>query len=105
VSLTAPEAFRFTFTARPERHVHAAELLAPGLDRPDDAEEYLPAALMELMRDIGIPNGVGGVGYQESDVPDLVEGTLKQQRLLTTSPRPVTEDDIQQIFTRSLALW
>jgi hydroxyacid-oxoacid transhydrogenase len=105
VSLTAPEAFRFTFTARPERHVHAAELLAPGLDRPDGAEEYLPAALMELMRDIGIPNGVGGVGYEESDVPDLVEGALKQQRLLTTSPRPVTEDDIQQIFTRSLALW
>jgi len=36
------------------------------------------------MRDIDIPNGIGGVGYSESDVPDLVPGTMKQQRLLAT---------------------
>ncbi|MFL6191905.1 MAG: hydroxyacid-oxoacid transhydrogenase [Actinomycetes bacterium] len=105
VSLTAPEAFRFTFQARPERHLRAAELLAPGLDRPNDDAEYLPAALTQLMRDIGIPNGIGGVGYDESDVGDLVEGTMKQQRLLDTAPRPVTEDDAAAILSRSLSNW
>ncbi|REE96452.1 hydroxyacid-oxoacid transhydrogenase [Thermomonospora umbrina] len=105
VSLTAPEAFRFTFSAQPDRHVRAAELLAPGLDRPDDAARYLPEALLALMRDIDIPNGVGGVGYTASDVDGLVDGAMKQQRLLTTAPRPVTEDDLEQIFTRSLSLW
>ena len=45
------------------------------------------------MRDIAIPNGLGAVGYDEGDVDDLVEGTLKQQRLLATAPRDVTEDD------------
>ncbi|HEX7149024.1 MAG TPA: iron-containing alcohol dehydrogenase, partial [Actinomycetota bacterium] len=105
VSLTAPEAFRFTFEARPGRHVYAAELLAPGLDRPGDAAEYLPAALNQLMRDIGIPNGIGGVGYDEGDVGDLVEGTMKQQRLLDTAPRPVTEDDAAAILSRSLENW
>ena len=39
------------------------------------------------MRDVGIPNGIGGVGYTEDDVPDLVPGTMKQQRLLATCPR------------------
>jgi hydroxyacid-oxoacid transhydrogenase len=105
VSLTAPEAFRFTFEARPERHLRAAELLAPGLDRPNDDAEYLPAALTQLMRDIGIPNGIGGVGYGEGDVSDLVEGTMKQQRLLDTAPRPVTEDDAAAILSRSVSNW
>jgi hydroxyacid-oxoacid transhydrogenase len=105
VSLTAPEAFRFTFEALPERHIRAAELLAPDMDRPDDLSNYLPLAVQQLMRDIGIPNGIGGVGYDESDVDDLVEGTMKQQRLLATAPRPVTEEDVAGILTRSLSLW
>jgi alcohol dehydrogenase class IV len=105
VSLTAPEAFRFTYQARPERHVRAAELLAPTLDRPNDPAEHLPRALLSLMRDIGIPDGIGGVGYTEGDVPALVEGAMKQQRLLATSPREVSADVIAEIFKRSIALW
>jgi hydroxyacid-oxoacid transhydrogenase len=105
VSLTAPEAFRFTFEARPDRHVRGAELLDPGLDRPADPAEHLPRALLNLMRDIGIPDGIGGVGYTEGDVPDLVEGTLKQQRLLATAPREAGADELAGIFTRSLRLW
>jgi hypothetical protein len=30
---------------------------------------------------------------------------MKQQRLLATAPKPVTEDDIAGIFRRSMALW
>jgi hydroxyacid-oxoacid transhydrogenase len=105
VGLTAPEAFRFTFDAQPERHTRAAELLDPALDPPDDPAEYLPTALLSLMRDIGLPNGTGGVGYTDADIPDLVAGAMKQQRLLATSPKPVTEDDAAGILTRSLSLW
>jgi alcohol dehydrogenase class IV len=105
VSLTAPEAFRFTFQARPGRHVRAAELLAPDLERPNDDAEYLPTALTRIMRDIGIPNGIGDVGYGAGDIPDLVDGTMKQQRLLDTAPRPVTEDDAAAILSRSLSNW
>ncbi|MGY1827732.1 MULTISPECIES: hydroxyacid-oxoacid transhydrogenase [unclassified Blastococcus] len=105
VALTAPEAFRFTFEASPERHVRAAELLAPGADRPSDAAEFLPTVLADLMRDIDIPNGVGAVGFGEGDIPDLVDGAMKQQRLLATCPRAVTEDDLAGIFRRSLSLW
>jgi alcohol dehydrogenase class IV len=105
VVLTAPEAFRFLFEARPQRHVRAAELLAPGADRPDDPAEFLPGVLLGLMRDVGIANGIGAVGYTESDVPDLVDGAMKQQRLLATAPRPVTEEDVAGILTRSVSLW
>jgi len=105
VALTAPEAFRFTFSAVPERHIAAADLLAPDAAKPDDLADHLPRVLIELMRDVGIPNGVGAVGYSEADVPGLVEGAMKQQRLLATCPRTVTEDDIGRIFQDSLTLW
>ena len=39
------------------------------------------------MRDVGIPNGIAALGYGEGDIPALVEGTLKQPRLLSGSPR------------------
>jgi len=105
VSLTAPEAFRFTFDASPERHLRAAQLLEPDADRPRDDVDLLPGVLTRLMNDIGIPNGIGAVGYDESEVDDLVEGSLKQQRLLTTSPRPVDADALAGIFRRSVELW
>ncbi|MGY1731497.1 hydroxyacid-oxoacid transhydrogenase [Geodermatophilus sp. SYSU D01045] len=105
VALTAPEAFRFTFEAAPERHVRAAQLLAPNAGEPDDPAEFLPTVLTDLMRDIDIPNGIAAVGFDEGDVDDLVEGTMKQQRLLATCPREVTAEDVAGIFRRSMTLW
>jgi len=105
VALTAPEAFRFTFEASPQRHIRAAQLLAPGAGQPANAAEFLPSVLIDLMRDIEIPNGVAAVGFTSADIPSLVEGTMKQQRLLATSPRPVSEDDVAGIFARSMELW
>ena len=105
VSLTAPAAFRFTFAASPERHVRAAELLAPDAVRPDDPAEFLPQVLAAIMRDVGIPAGIGAVGFGEGDVDALVEGTMKQQRLLATAPLEVTEDDVATILDQSIELW
>ena len=80
--------------------------LSPYPDAPEvDPAEQLPSVLVALMRDIGIPNGIGGVGFTEDDVPDLVPGTMKQQRLLATCPRTPTEDDIAGILTRSVENW
>jgi alcohol dehydrogenase class IV len=107
VALTAPEAFRWTFDASPERHLAAAGFLDPGHQSRWDAEprDVLPGVLLDLMRDVGLPSGLGAVGYDESDVDALVQGALKQQRLLATSPKTVTEDALGGIFRRSLRLW
>ncbi|MFI7585969.1 hydroxyacid-oxoacid transhydrogenase [Spongisporangium articulatum] len=105
VCLTAPEAFRFTFDTDPDRHVRAATLLAPTLEAPDDPAEHLPLAVTHLMRDIGMPNGIGGVGFGEEDVDALVEGALKQQRLLDAAPRDVHAEDLAGIFRRSVENW
>jgi len=107
VVVTAPATFRFTYATSPERHLRAAELM--GLSTSSlsdrDAREALPNALLALMRDVGIPNGISGLGYGEGDIPALVEGTLKQPRLLSGAPRAVGSADLAAILRDSLRLW
>ncbi|WP_019806983.1 hydroxyacid-oxoacid transhydrogenase [Saccharomonospora halophila] len=108
VSLTAPAAFRFTFPTDPDKHVGAARILDPaGTERlaGTDPAGCLPAALTALMRDIGIPNGLAAVGFGEADVPSLVDGTMRQQRLLSVAPRDVPDDRIAAILTDSMQNW
>jgi alcohol dehydrogenase class IV len=105
VSLTAPEAFRFTFAASPDRHERAARLLDPRAETPADPAALLPDVLTALMRDIDLPNGIGAVGFTDADVDGLVDGALKQQRLLATAPRPVAAADLAAIFRTSMTLW
>jgi hydroxyacid-oxoacid transhydrogenase len=105
--LTAPACFRFTAPTNPEKHARIAELLGAstaGLSAAD-AALMLPEAIIRLMKDIGCPNGLSAVGYSEADVPRMVEGGWKQQRLLVGSPRPVSKADLQRILEESMVLW
>src|SRR5215207_7480847 len=99
VIVTAPATFRFTYRAMPERHEHAATLLT---GKPATGRDALPDALLDLMRDVGAPSGIAELGYGEDDIPALVEGALKQQRLLVVAPREAGADDLAGIFRASL---
>jgi hydroxyacid-oxoacid transhydrogenase len=104
VIVTAPAAFRFTYEAAPERHHHVAGLLA-GEPIGDAGADTLPDVLRALMRDVDAPRGIAELGYDENDVPALVEGALKQQRLLVVSPRDVSGDDLGHILNASMTNW
>ncbi|MEA2276537.1 MAG: hydroxyacid-oxoacid transhydrogenase [Solirubrobacteraceae bacterium] len=104
VIVTAPAAFRFTYEAMPERHHHVAELLA-GEPIENPGPDTLPDILRQLMRDVDAPRGIAELGYTEDDVPALVEGALKQQRLLVVSPREVTDTDLGHILNASMTNW
>jgi hydroxyacid-oxoacid transhydrogenase len=99
VIVTAPAAFRFTYEADPERHHRVAELLS---GEPADGPDALPDALTALMRDVGAPDGIGELGYEEDDIPALVEGALKQQRLLVIAPREAGPNELAAILRASL---
>ena len=107
VSVTAPACFRFTAPAQRERHLGAAEALGANVSGVPlkEAGDCLAQALMDLMKDIGFPNGIGGLGYDEGDIPGLVDGAWKQQRLLTISPRTPSREDLAEIFRQSLVNW
>ena len=105
VALTAPEAFRFTFEAAPDRHLRAAHLLDPSVSADKGDENTLADVVTSLMHDIEIPNGIGAVGFGKDDIAGLVEGSMKQQRLLAVCPREVDEDVLAGVFQGSLQLW
>lgn len=102
VVATAAEAFRFTYPTDPGRHETAARLLTG--DPHASGIDALPEAVASLCRDVGAPTGLGAYGYDEDDVDAIVEGAMRQQRLLAVSPRPVTASDLSHIVRRSLAL-
>lgn len=104
VIVTAPAAFRFTYDAMPERHREVAELLL-GEKIEDHDENTLPEILIQLMKDVGTPKGVRELGYSEDDIDDLVDGAMKQQRLLVGAPKDVTEEDLANILRESMENW
>jgi alcohol dehydrogenase class IV len=104
VIVTAPAAFRFTYDALPERHHRVAELLA-GEPIDDPGPDTLPEVLLALMKDVDAPRGVAELGYGEDDVPQIVDGALKQQRLLAGAPKAVTADDLRHIVAASMSNW
>jgi alcohol dehydrogenase class IV len=101
VVLTAPAAFRFTEPAAPERHRRAAELLAGEAVEHGD-HDALARGFEQLMREVGAPAGLREIGYGEGDLPELVAGAMKQQRLLVCAPCPVGEGDLGAILRASL---
>jgi len=107
VCLNAPAVFRFTGPASPQVHLYAAGLM--GVDTrdvdPADAGHVLADAIIDLMKRVGMPNGLGAVGYGPEDVDRLVEGTLPQHRVTKLSPRPADAADLQQLFLDSMKLW
>jgi hydroxyacid-oxoacid transhydrogenase len=104
VIVTAPAAFRFTYDAMPERHHQVAELLA-GEPISEAGPDTLPDILRQLMKDVEAPRGVAEFGYSEHDIPTLVDGAMKQQRLLAVAPKEVGEDDLHHIITASMTNW
>ncbi|MFN3336124.1 MAG: hydroxyacid-oxoacid transhydrogenase [Thermomicrobium sp.] len=107
VVVGAPAALRFTAVSWPERHAEVAQML--GIDTRGmpmrAAAEAVAEALLQLMRDLGLPSGLEELGFSEKDIPTLVEGTLAQQRILVNSPRPVDERALTEIFRQAMRYW
>lgn len=107
VVITAPPTFRWTYPVNPDRHLRAAQLLGGETSGLSSAEmpEVLPRTLLSLMRDTGIANGLAALGYGQADVPALIDGTLKQQRLLVNCPRDVGAGELRQLIQSSFEYW
>jgi hydroxyacid-oxoacid transhydrogenase len=107
VILNAPAVFRFTAPSNPELHLRAAALMGADVAhvKPEDAGDILSAAVIDLMKKSGMPNGLGAIGYTENDLDALAAGTLPQQRIMQYAPRKADANDLKRLFRESMMLW
>jgi len=107
VILNAPAVFRYTAEACADRHLKAAEVLGADVTRASekDAGRILADRIVEIMRRLGVPNGLRELGYSTADIPKLVEGTMPQHRVTKLSPRLAGEQELAKLFEEAMAAW
>ena len=107
VALNAPAVFRFTAPSDPERHLNAARLMGSDISEAglEDAGDVLADAIIGLMRQLDMPNGLSEVGYSAEDAEQLAAGAVPQHRVTKLSPRPASEEDLNRLFLDSMTLW
>ena len=105
VAVTAPSVFSFTAPANPRRHLQAAEVFGKDISnaKEADAGEILSDAVREFLVKLGDqPRGIKELGYERSDIPGLVEGTLPQRRVLDLAPSHVAREDLERLFENAM---
>ncbi len=104
VGLGAPAVFRRFGMFCADRHLDAAALL--GADTRGaalaDAGDLLARTVASLADAIRLPRNLTAVGYTAADIPDLVAGTLPQQRLLANAPCELDADALTDLFTDAM---
>ena len=107
VIVNAPSVFRFTGSANPQRHLYAAEVLGANVSgvHMEEAGEVLAMKIIELMRQLDMPNGLSALGYRDDHIPALVQGTLPQHRVTKLSPRPAEEEELAMLFGGAMRYW
>lgn len=107
VILNAPAVFRFTAAANPQKHFYAAKLLGANVNGASEekAGDILADALIQVMKQTGMPNGLSAVGFTEADIEMLAEGTLPQHRVTKLSPRPASKEDLVLLFKNAMHYW
>ncbi|MBC8338872.1 MAG: iron-containing alcohol dehydrogenase [Alphaproteobacteria bacterium] len=107
VIVNAPAVFRFTGPACPERHMKAAEAMGADISGValEEAGAVLADRVIDMMRETDMPNGLSGVGYEESDLEALTDKAFPQKRLLVNSPQEPDRDQLKELFRDSLRYW
>ncbi|KAI5297434.1 isoleucine-tRNA ligase [Ascosphaera pollenicola] len=110
VAITAPAVFRFTGPSNPDRHLAAAEAFGVDISnvKRESAGEVLGEAIAKFLVELGDqPRGLKALGFKDSQVDQLIEGTIPQQRVLNLAPNLAKEldqerEELRRILQRSM---
>jgi len=108
--LTPASTLGYNAASDPKRFASVAQMLGADTSGMStrEAAETAKAEYIDLQRDLSVlPSGLTELaGITEKDVDWLAKQTTDtQERLLRTNPRPVTTEDVREIFLDALHNW
>ena len=104
VIVNSPSVFRFMGPSCPTRHLEAARALGLEEDgRPPG--DLLADGVIAIMSATGTPSGLRDLGYTEDDLDALTDKGWKQRRVVDNAARPITKEEMREIFAGALAYW
>ena len=98
-SVLLPTVMKFNRASNLRKYAEVA--LACGCEPGADDEETALRGVefvAQLSRDCGIPQTLAEIGIPQSAVPEMAAAAMKQQRLLKNNPRPVSQQDAEDIY-------
>lgn len=99
-----PYVVEYNRIANVNKFAAAAEAMGAdteGLTDYEAAEELAPV-LFRYLDDLQIPTKLSAYGISEKDIPGLVDGTMKVNRLFVPNPRLPNKEDVRGIFEQAL---
>ena len=101
--LLLPHVMRYLLPVRAQEYARVAECL--GLDvagqPPDVAAKAAIAAVDQLRQKCGVPARIREFGGRRDQLPGFAKQAFAIKRLMTLTPRPVTEADILEIYEQA----
>ncbi|MGQ3330129.1 hydroxyacid-oxoacid transhydrogenase [Halorubrum sp. FL23] len=109
-ALTPASTLGYNVASDPPRFAEVAEMLGADTSgmSTHEAANKAREEFVNLQRDLNVlPSGLNELaGITTDDVGELAESTVEsQQRLLRCNPRPVTKDDVEEVFLDALHNW
>lgn len=109
-ALTPASTLGYNVGSDPERFAHLARMLGADTDGMStrEAANEAKTEYIRLQRDLNVlPSGLAELaGITEDDIDWLATQTVEtQERLLRCNPRPVTKEDVQEVFRDALHNW
>jgi alcohol dehydrogenase len=102
-AILLPEVSAFNKIACPERFADIAVALGENIAglAPVDAADVAVAAIRKLSKDVGIPQGLAGLGVKEADF-EVMGNNAKKDACQFTNPRLATLEQVKGIFKAAL---
>jgi 1,3-propanediol dehydrogenase/alcohol dehydrogenase len=103
-ALLMPEVMEFNLVANPTKYRNIAEAMGKKVEglSEKEAARLSVVAMRELLGKIGIPKGMKEIGVKEESLAGFAKIVSKNERLLTLNPRRPTNEEIEEIYKRSM---